>query len=93
MTPVIIPDAQDEINNALAVSRDAARFRAAIEDALATIGANPQIAARIGRSRFRRYIFTDFPYSIIYAVLGDEVRVIAFPHSSRKPGYWKHRLP
>ncbi|QJW93578.1 hypothetical protein [Frigoriglobus tundricola] len=49
MTPVISPDAQDEIDNALVASRDAARFQTAIKDALTAIGTNPQIAARIGR--------------------------------------------
>lgn len=93
MTPIISPDAQAEIEAAILSSRDAARLRAAIDDALATIGANPQIAARVGRSPVRQYIFTGFPYSIVYTETATEIRVIAFPHSSRKPGYWKNRLP
>ncbi|MDY3557751.1 hypothetical protein R5W23_003016 [Gemmata sp. JC673] len=93
MIPIVSPDAQTEIEGALLASRDPARLQAAVTAALATIGANPRIAARVGKSQVRRYIFTNFPYSIIYTATATEVRVFAFPHSSRKPGYWKNRLP
>jgi plasmid stabilization system protein ParE len=93
VNPVVIDqDARDEIDNALAVSRDAPQLQAAINDALALIQANPQIGARIGRRR-GRYVFTRFPYSIVYCEEPNLIRVVAFPHSSRKPGYWKNRLP
>ncbi len=94
MTPVIAPEAQNEIANALAISRNAGRLRIAVDRALAAIGANPMIATRIGRSRFRRYILTGrIPYSIIYTETADEIRVVAFAHNARRPGYWKNRLP
>jgi toxin ParE1/3/4 len=95
VNPVIIsPDAQDEITNALAVSRDAARLRAAIDDGLALIQTNPQIGAAVGRRRGRRYVLTArIPYSIIYTETADEIRVVAFPHQKQRPGYWKNRLP
>ena len=33
----------------------------------------------------------DFPYSLIYRIQGDEIRVIAIAHHSRRPGYWVGR--
>jgi hypothetical protein len=32
-----------------------------------------------------------FPYSIIYYVRGDELRVIALAHHRRRPEYWVRR--
>lgn len=32
-----------------------------------------------------------FPYSLIYRLRGDTVRVIAVAHHSRRPGYWAER--
>ena len=32
-----------------------------------------------------------FPYSVIYAVAGEEIRVLAVAHHSRRPGYWRKR--
>ncbi len=29
--------------------------------------------------------------SLIYAVLGDEILIVALAHHSRRPGYWKDR--
>ncbi len=33
----------------------------------------------------------DFPYSLIYRLQDDTVRVIAIAHHSRRPGYWINR--
>ena len=32
-----------------------------------------------------------FPYSLIYRLQGDVVRIIAVAHHSRRPGYWVGR--
>jgi hypothetical protein len=34
-----------------------------------------------------------FPYSLIYAALVDEIRILAVAHHSRRPGYWRDRSP
>ncbi len=39
----------------------------------------------------RRFVARGFPYSIIYSVVGDQVRVLAFAHQSRRPDYWRYR--
>lgn len=32
-----------------------------------------------------------FPYTLVYRIDGDTVRVLAFMHQSRRPDYWQHR--
>jgi hypothetical protein len=92
--PVILaPEAEAEVDGALAVSRKPGGFRVAIDQALAAIAANPQVAARIARSEARQYVLTRFPYSVVYVEETDLIRVLAFAHHRRKPGYWKSRLP
>jgi hypothetical protein len=92
--PVILaPEAETEVDDALGSSRVAGDFREAIDQALATIAANPQVAAQVARSEARQYILTRFPYSIVYVEETDLIRVLALAHHRRKPGYWKSRLP
>ena len=43
-----------------------------------------------GRGR-RRYLMKHFPYSLVYIVSGDEIRVLAVAHHSRRPDYWAGR--
>lgn len=39
----------------------------------------------------RRYLLRRFPYSIIYQIAADELRVVAVAHHRRRPGYWSAR--
>ena len=39
----------------------------------------------------RRVLLKRFPYSIIFYERKDEIVIIAFAHSSRRPGYWRSR--
>jgi plasmid stabilization system protein ParE len=39
----------------------------------------------------RRVLMRRFPYSVVYAVEGDEIRILAVAHHSRRPGYWRAR--
>jgi toxin ParE1/3/4 len=50
----------------------------------------PHLGA-LWRNGRRRFPLRKFPYSIIYYVRGDELRVIALAHHRRKPGYWSSR--
>ena len=36
----------------------------------------------------RRLIFPRFPYSLIYKVYDDRIRILAVAHQSRHPRYW-----
>ena len=43
------------------------------------------------RGRARRLPMRRFPYILVYAVVSNEVRVIALAHQRRRPGYWSGR--
>lgn len=43
------------------------------------------------RSNMRRYVMRRFPYSVIYSVSGEELRIFAVAHHSRRPGFWRNR--
>lgn len=32
-----------------------------------------------------------FPYGVVYLVLDDTIRILAFAHERRKPNYWHSR--
>ncbi|HVQ39806.1 MAG TPA: type II toxin-antitoxin system RelE/ParE family toxin [Pyrinomonadaceae bacterium] len=39
----------------------------------------------------RRVLLQRFPYSIVFYERKNEVVIVAFAHSSRRPGYWRSR--
>ena len=41
----------------------------------------------------RRCLAHIFPYGVLFTVERDFVLIIAVAHCSRKPGYWRERLP
>jgi plasmid stabilization system protein ParE len=45
----------------------------------------------VWRSGRRRLVMRRFPYSLVYTVVGDELRILAVAHQSRRPGYWRGR--
>jgi plasmid stabilization system protein ParE len=88
---------------ALAELHDAAAFytlKANVELGLAFVAefertanfvlANPLLGT-VFRDTRRRYILRRFPYSIIYQVTAEELRILAVAHHRRRPGYWAHR--
>lgn len=40
----------------------------------------------------RRFVLRRFPFTVVYRIDGDTVRVIAVAHQRRKPAYWRTRL-
>ena len=88
---------------ALAELQDAAAFytlKANVELGLAFVTefertanfilANPLIGAVFQGTR-RHHILRRFPYSIIYQVAAEELRILAVAHHRRRPGYWAQR--
>jgi hypothetical protein len=41
---------------------------------------------------YESFVLRRFPFSVIYAVTGPLLYVLAVAHGSRGPGYWKSRL-
>ena len=48
-------------------------------------------AAPLLRGRVRKRIMAKFPYSLVYSVRRDEIRVLAVAHHKRRPFYWRGR--
>ncbi|MBI5922198.1 MAG: type II toxin-antitoxin system RelE/ParE family toxin [Betaproteobacteria bacterium] len=51
---------------------------------------NPLLGV-VFRGTRRRFILRRFPYSIIYQVTAEELRILAVAHHRRRPGYWTQR--
>ncbi len=54
------------------------------------IGSPVPIESQVGEVRRVRVV--GFPYQVVYAVLPDDVIVLAVAHNHRRPGYWASRL-
>lgn len=65
-------------------------FIAEFERSLGVLCNHPQLGA-VWRGSTRRFALQRFPYSIIYQIKPEEVRVIALAHQNRRPGYWRGR--
>jgi plasmid stabilization system protein ParE len=48
-------------------------------------------AAPVIRRQIRKKPIAKFPYSVIYSVRLDEIRILAVAHQKRRPFYWKSR--
>jgi len=93
---VIVPAALAELHDAAAFYTASANvelgvaFLAEFEHGVNAILANPRVGPTFRGTR-RRYLLRRFPYSIIYQVTADELRVVAVAHQRRRPGYWAGR--
>lgn len=68
----------------------AARFDATIDQTLTLISEFPFRFPEL-KPGVRRVLLKDFPYHVIYRVLGDAyVEVLAVYHASRDPERWDH---
>jgi plasmid stabilization system protein ParE len=79
-----------------AEGRDVAEaFEAEVDNAIGRLLQFPEIGPEIRRRgdlRFRKWKLESFRYNLVYAVIGDEIRIYAVAHHSRRPGYWLYRL-
>jgi len=51
---------------------------------------HPQ-AAMLPRGNLRRKLMAKFPYSLVYSIRPNEIRVLAIAHQKRRPFYWRGR--
>ncbi len=85
------PAARDEFLDAVVYYEQCRKglgksFRKQVELALSKISEMPFLY-RIIHPPFRRFLLTKFPYSIIYTIEPDHIRIIAVAHMKRKPDY------
>lgn len=90
------PEAQEDLREAAEFYREQAgnalsqAFLAEFERSVRLILQYPGVGA-IWRHERRRLVARRFPFSVIYTVVGDQVRILAVAHHSRHPGYWRRR--
>lgn len=68
------------------------RFEDAIQDVITDPTAWPRVQNWDGEPILYSRGVKTFPYRIVYYVRGDQVRIIAYAHERRRPGYWGHRV-
>lgn len=96
MTPSVSPEAERELTEgAVYYAHEGGKelglaFVAEFERIVDLLCIHPNIGAEWRNSR-RRFPLRHFPYSVVYYTHGEELRVIAIAHHSRRPGYWSRR--
>ena len=70
--------------------RTAERFLEEIERTKRSISERPRAWMEI-EPGVRHKVLNRFPFALIYEIEGDEIRVFAVAHHSRRPGYWRGR--
>jgi len=57
------------------------------------ITSKPLAWARVGRGRRNARVrhMDRFPYSVIYLIEDDLIRIVAVMHQRQRPGYWRKR--
>ena len=70
-------------------------FLAAIGAAVELIQQHPDGGSRVPGVKdqvpARQLVLRRFPYSVVFLELKTEIRVLAFAHHRRRPGYWSGR--
>jgi plasmid stabilization system protein ParE len=64
----------------------AIRFVAEFKRMAALLAERPEIGSPRSRGR-RGFAMSVFPYTLVYKVCGDEIKVLVVKHDSRRPGY------
>lgn len=102
MTPVRYhPAARDELRAAIRYGEAerpgrGALLEAAVSHALRRLRRLPRSAPpwpRLhGSFEIRKALVKHHPYLVVYAILRDQIVVLAVAHTSKRPGYWRERL-
>jgi toxin ParE1/3/4 len=61
-----------------------------VEHAVNFLVRYPEAGAKVSGS-IRRLTLPKFPYSLLYRLLDDQIRILAVGHHKRKPQYWINR--
>ena len=90
------PEAQEDLREAAGFYRDNAgvalsqSLLAEFEHSVNLLLEHPRLGSK-WRWGKRRFVMQRFPFSVIYIVVGEQLRILAVAHHSRRPGYWRGR--
>lgn len=65
-------------------------FRNEVMHSLRLIGEHPNLGSPAG-GQTRSLVVHRYPYSVIYRIEANNLRVLAIANHSRRPGYWAER--
>jgi len=87
------PEAERELHEAASrynaeVAELGLRFADEVERVIQLLLEHPEL----GSSWTRHFVLRKFPFSIVYALVGDLVYILSVAHGSREPGYWRLRV-
>ena len=66
-------------------------FAEEVERVIELLLENPDLGAAVDGDT-RHFVLRRFPFSVIYAVVGELIYVLAVAHGSRGPLYWRSRV-
>jgi toxin ParE1/3/4 len=90
------PEAREDLREAAEFYRDNAgaalsqSVLAEFEHSVNLLLEHPRLGSK-WRYGKRRLVMRLFPFSVIYTVVDDQLRILAVAHHSRRPGYWRKR--
>jgi plasmid stabilization system protein ParE len=96
VTYTLHPEASKELEEALAFYREqgglqlARAFLAEFERVAMLLVSNPGFGTPAAGSK-RSFPLRRFPYSVIYRITGEDIRILVVSHHHRRPGYWSGR--
>jgi toxin ParE1/3/4 len=67
------------------------RFGEEVERVIELLLENPKLGAAV-EGEIRHFVLRRFPFSVVYAEVGDILYILAVAHGSRRPGYWSERI-
>src|SRR3954467_74415 len=91
------PEAEADLREAAEFYRDRAgpslsqSLLAEFERSVNPLLQHPGLGSSWRQRGRRRYLMKRFPYSLIYTISGEEIRILALAHQNRRPGYWRGR--
>lgn len=94
--PVVFHDiAEEELNEAAAYYARARpglgdAFLAEVQRAVDELLVTP-LAGTLVDKEVRWWLVRRFPYSVLYRVRDDHIRILAIAHQKRRPFYWRGR--
>ncbi len=67
------------------------RFGNEVEQVISLLLEHPEMGARVDED-LRHFVLRKFPFSVVYATMGELVYIVAIAHGSREPEYWRLRI-
>jgi toxin ParE1/3/4 len=91
------PEALGDLRDAAVFYREQAgtslshSFLGEFEESINNLLLHPALGSPWRGTGRRRYIMKHFPYSLVYTVSGNNIRILAVAHHNRRPDYWAGR--